>query len=192
MQFLVLYKTLLALPYSSPAFYTKLETPTIFGHHFFLFIFPFPFSFSISCSFYCLYCLLHFFLFPFYSHKKLVQVQKREKKQGTMCTKVQGKVDVACPDGPLPPPHRQAVAMQPPPPNLLLPQLPKDPSAMQLRVGPTRRTCSPTQWHKRRSMCSRPRRCREGAMVAVVDRRGDRAEEGRGKRGIKRIRELES
>ena len=81
---------------------------------------------------------------------------------------------------------------QPPPPNLLLPQLPKDPSAMQLRVGPTRRTCSPTQWHKRRSMCSRHRRCREGAMVAVVDRRGDRAEEGRGKRGIKRIRELES
>ena len=81
MQFLVLYKTLLALPYSSPAFYTKLETPTIFGHHFFLFIFPFPFSFSISCSFYCLYCLLHFFLFPFYSHKKLVQVQKREKKK---------------------------------------------------------------------------------------------------------------
>ena len=80
MQFLVLYKTLLALPYSSPAFYTKLETPTIFGHHFFLFIFPFPFSFSISCSFYCLYCLLHFFLFPFYSHKKLVQVQKREKR----------------------------------------------------------------------------------------------------------------
>ena len=38
MQFLVLYKILLALPYSSPAFYTKLETPTIFGHHFFLFL----------------------------------------------------------------------------------------------------------------------------------------------------------
>ena len=67
--------------YSSPAFYTKLETPTIFGHHFFLFIFPFPFSFSISCSFYCLYCLLHFFLFPFYSHKKLVQVQALEVRR---------------------------------------------------------------------------------------------------------------
>ena len=85
MQFLVLYKTLLALPYSSPAFYTKLETPTIFGHHFFLFIFPFPFSFSISCSFYCLYCLLHFFLFPFYSHKKLVQKKKKKKKGGFFC-----------------------------------------------------------------------------------------------------------
>ena len=83
MQFLVLYKTLLALPYSSPAFYTKLETPTIFGHHFFLFLFPFPFSFSIPCSFYCLYCLLHFFLFPFYSHKKLIQVQKKKKKKSS-------------------------------------------------------------------------------------------------------------
>ena len=79
MQFLVLFrrKWPLTLLYRPP-FILKLETPTFFGHHFFIsfFLFHFPVHFIV----FIVYSILPF-SFPLFSHTKKDQVHKREKKK---------------------------------------------------------------------------------------------------------------
>ena len=78
MQFLVLFrrKWPLTLLYRPP-FILKLETPTFFGHHFFIsfFLFHFPVHFIV----FIVYSILPF-SFLLFSHTKKDQVHKREKK----------------------------------------------------------------------------------------------------------------
>ena len=79
MQFLVLFrrKWPLTLLYRPP-FILKLETPTFFGHHFFIsfFLFHFPVHFIV----FIVYSILPF-SFLLFSHTKKDQVHKREKKK---------------------------------------------------------------------------------------------------------------